>query len=82
MRRPAPARKDDASEPDERTYPNQPSTATALCAHFFSPRSSATYQKLSKHQEAYDDAVQALALVKEKPGSDVTVEAKAQLRKG
>ncbi|GJJ77819.1 suppressor of G2 allele of SKP1 [Entomortierella parvispora] len=43
---------------------------------------SATYQKLSKYQEAYDDAVRALALVKEKPGSDVTVEAKAQLRKG
>ncbi|KAF9185888.1 Protein SGT1 A [Haplosporangium sp. Z 767] len=43
---------------------------------------SATYQKLGKDKEAYDDAVRALALIKEKPTADVTVEAKAQLRKG
>ncbi|KAG0053401.1 Suppressor of G2 allele of SKP1 [Gryganskiella cystojenkinii] len=42
---------------------------------------SATYQKLGKDQEAYEDAVKALALIKEKP-VDVSVEAKAQLRKG
>ncbi|KAF9132224.1 Protein SGT1 A [Mortierella sp. 14UC] len=43
---------------------------------------SATYQKLGKDKEAYEDAVHALELIKEKPSSDVTVEAKAQLRKG
>ncbi|KAG0281848.1 Protein SGT1 A [Linnemannia exigua] len=43
---------------------------------------SATYQKLGKDKEAYEDAVFALGLIKEKPSSDVTVEAKAQLRKG
>ncbi|KAF9324878.1 Protein SGT1 A, partial [Podila minutissima] len=43
---------------------------------------SATYQKLGKDQEAYSDALKALALIKEKPSADVTVEAKAQLRKG
>ncbi|KAG0053667.1 hypothetical protein BGZ83_000662 [Gryganskiella cystojenkinii] len=43
---------------------------------------STTYQKLGKEQEAYNDAVKALELVKEKPSADVTVEAKAQLRKG
>ncbi|KAF9144053.1 Protein SGT1 A [Mortierella sp. GBA39] len=43
---------------------------------------SATYQKLGKDKEAYGDAVHALELIKEKPSSDVTVEAKAQLRKG
>ncbi|KAG0341788.1 Protein SGT1 A [Podila humilis] len=43
---------------------------------------SATYQKLGKDQEAYNDAVKALSLIQEKPSTDVTVEAKAQLRKG
>ncbi|KAG0035767.1 Protein SGT1 A [Podila clonocystis] len=43
---------------------------------------SATYQKLGKDQEAYSDALSALALIKEKPSADVTVVAKAQLRKG
>ncbi|KAF8980672.1 Protein SGT1 A [Entomortierella lignicola] len=43
---------------------------------------SATYQKIGKDKEAYDDAVTALALIKEKPSADVEVEAKAQLRKG
>ncbi|KAF9096088.1 Protein SGT1 A [Mortierella sp. AD031] len=43
---------------------------------------SATYQKLGKDKEAYEDAVHALGLIKEKPSADVTVEAKAQLRKG
>ncbi|KAG0366268.1 SGS domain-containing protein [Gamsiella multidivaricata] len=43
---------------------------------------SATYQKLGKDKEAYEDAVRALSLIKEKPGVDVEVEAKAQLRKG
>ncbi|KAG0339873.1 Protein SGT1 A [Podila humilis] len=43
---------------------------------------SATYQKLSKDKEAYEDALKALALIKEKPSVDKTVEAKAQLRKG
>ncbi|KAF9187142.1 Protein SGT1 A [Haplosporangium sp. Z 767] len=43
---------------------------------------SATYQKLSKDKEAYEDALKALALIKERPSVDVTVEAKAQLRKG
>ncbi|KAG0086669.1 Suppressor of G2 allele of SKP1 [Podila epicladia] len=43
---------------------------------------SATYQKLGKDKEAYEDALKALALVKEKPSVDKTVEAKAQLRKG
>ncbi|GJJ68864.1 suppressor of G2 allele of SKP1 [Entomortierella parvispora] len=42
---------------------------------------SATYQKVGKHKEAYEDALKALALIKEKP-VDVSVEAKAQLRKG
>jgi hypothetical protein len=44
--------------------------------------SSATYQKLGKDKEAYEDALKALALIKEKPSVDVSVEAKAQLRKG
>ncbi|KAF9145962.1 Protein SGT1 A [Linnemannia schmuckeri] len=43
---------------------------------------SATYQKLGKDKEAYEDALKALALIKEKPSVDVSVEAKAQLRKG
>ncbi|KAF9360098.1 Protein SGT1 A [Mortierella sp. AD094] len=43
---------------------------------------SATYQKLGKDKEAYEDAIKALELVKERPSVDVTVEAKAQLRKG
>ncbi|KAF9411788.1 Protein SGT1 A, partial [Podila epigama] len=43
---------------------------------------SATYQKLGKDKEAYEDALEALALIKEKPSVDKTVEAKAQLRKG
>ncbi|KAF8941266.1 SGS domain-containing protein [Dissophora ornata] len=43
---------------------------------------SATYQKLGKDKEAYEDALKALELIKEKPSVDVTVEAKAQLRKG
>ncbi|KAF9976403.1 hypothetical protein BGZ75_000248, partial [Mortierella antarctica] len=43
---------------------------------------SATYQKLGKDQEAYNDAMRALSLVKEKPTADHDVEAKAQLRKG
>ncbi|KAF9106578.1 Protein SGT1 A [Mortierella sp. AM989] len=43
---------------------------------------SATYQKLGKDKEAFDDAVAALTLIKEKPTADVEVEAKAQLRKG
>ncbi|KAF9931312.1 Protein SGT1 A [Linnemannia zychae] len=43
---------------------------------------SATYQKLGRDKEAYDDALKALALIKEKPSVDVSVEAKAQLRKG
>ncbi|KAG0277381.1 Protein SGT1 A [Linnemannia gamsii] len=43
---------------------------------------SATYQKLGKDKEAYEDALMALALIKEKPSVDVSVEAKAQLRKG
>ncbi|KAI9239297.1 MAG: SGS domain-containing protein [Podila humilis] len=43
---------------------------------------SATYQKLGKDKEAYEDALKALALIKEKPSVDKTVEAKAQLRKG
>ncbi|KAI1316385.1 Suppressor of G2 allele of SKP1 [Mortierella claussenii] len=43
---------------------------------------SATYQKLGKDKEAYEDAVAALLLIQEKPTADTTVEAKAQLRKG
>ncbi|KAG0266541.1 Protein SGT1 A [Mortierella polycephala] len=43
---------------------------------------SATYQKLGRDKEAYEDALMALALIKERPSVDVTVEAKAQLRKG
>ncbi|KAI1317193.1 Protein SGT1 A [Mortierella claussenii] len=43
---------------------------------------SATYQKLGKDKEAYEDALKALELIKEKPSVDVSVEAKAQLRKG
>ncbi|KAG0294202.1 Suppressor of G2 allele of SKP1 [Dissophora globulifera] len=43
---------------------------------------STTYQKLGKDKEAYEDALKALELVKEKPSVDVSVEAKAQLRKG
>ncbi|KAG0373090.1 Protein SGT1 A [Mortierella sp. AD032] len=43
---------------------------------------SATYQKIGKDKEAYEDALKALALIKEKPSVDVSVEAKAQLRKG
>ncbi|KAF9924250.1 Protein SGT1 A [Linnemannia zychae] len=49
-------------------------------AEIFLKRST-TYQKLGKDKEAYEDAVHALELIKEKP-LDVTVEAKAQLRKG
>ncbi|KAF9962358.1 Cochaperone protein [Modicella reniformis] len=43
---------------------------------------STTYQKLGKDKEAYDDALKALELIKEKSSVDVDVEAKAQLRKG
>ncbi|KAG0365027.1 SGS domain-containing protein [Gamsiella multidivaricata] len=43
---------------------------------------SATYQKLNRDKEAYQDALKALELIKEKPSIDVSVEAKAQLRKG
>ncbi|KAF9949290.1 Protein SGT1 A [Mortierella alpina] len=43
---------------------------------------SATYQKVGRDKEAYEDALKALTLIKEKPSVDVTVEAKAQLRKG
>ncbi|KAF9415720.1 Protein SGT1 A [Podila epigama] len=43
---------------------------------------STTYQKLSRDQEAYDDAVRAVELVKEKHLTDNTIVAKAQLRKG
>ncbi|KAF9111181.1 Protein SGT1 A [Mortierella sp. AM989] len=43
---------------------------------------STTYQKLGKDKEAYEDALKALELIKEKPSVDVSVEAKAQLRKG
>ncbi|KAG0255147.1 Protein SGT1 A, partial [Actinomortierella ambigua] len=43
---------------------------------------STTYQKLGKDQEAYDDAIKALALVQENPSADKDFEAKALLRKG
>ncbi|KAF9918320.1 Protein SGT1 A [Lobosporangium transversale] len=43
---------------------------------------STTYQKLGKDKEAYEDALKALELIKERPSVDVSVEAKAQLRKG
>ncbi|KAF9432803.1 Protein SGT1 A [Entomortierella beljakovae] len=54
--------------------------ANATHVEIFLKRST-TYQKLGKDKEAYDDAVTALNLIKEKP-ADVDVEAKAQLRKG
>jgi suppressor of G2 allele of SKP1 len=45
--------------------------------------SSTTYQKLNKDQEAFDDAIKALELIKEKTVEvSVDVEAKAHLRKG
>ncbi|KAF9999631.1 Cochaperone protein [Entomortierella chlamydospora] len=53
----------------------------ATHAEIFLKRST-TYQKLGKDKEAFDDAVTALTLIKEKPTADVDVEAKAQLRKG
>ncbi|KAG0243005.1 SGS domain-containing protein [Mortierella sp. GBAus27b] len=44
---------------------------------------STTYQKLGKDKEAYDDAITALDLIKEKTVEvSVDVEAKTQLRKG
>ncbi|KAF9163872.1 Cochaperone protein [Mortierella sp. AD011] len=43
---------------------------------------STTYQKLGRDKEAYEDALKALELIKQKPSVDVIVEAKAQLRKG
>ncbi|KAF9579732.1 Protein SGT1 A, partial [Lunasporangiospora selenospora] len=43
---------------------------------------SATFQKLGRDKEAYQDALKALELITEKPYVDINIEAKAHLRKG
>ncbi|KAF9585267.1 Protein SGT1 A, partial [Lunasporangiospora selenospora] len=55
--------------------------ADATNAEFFLKRST-TFQKLGKDQEAYDDAVKALALTQKEQSANSSLEAKAQLRKG
>ncbi|KAF8936617.1 Protein SGT1 A [Dissophora ornata] len=63
------------------SYYSKAININATHAEIFLKR-SATYQKLGKDKEAYEDAIRALALIQEKPLVEASVEAKAQLRKG